>query len=55
MGVFDKLKNVFFEEEYVEVEEPIKSQRKKSKQLLKRLIYLKCQKFMKINQKEKKK
>lgn len=24
MGVFDKLKNVFFEEEYVEVEEPVK-------------------------------
>jgi len=28
MGVFDKLKNIFFEEEYVEVEEPIKPRRK---------------------------
>ena len=27
MGLFDKLKNVFFEEEYVEVEEPIKKEK----------------------------
>lgn len=27
MGIFDKLKNVFFEEEYVEVEEPIKKEK----------------------------
>ena len=27
MGVFDKLKNVFFEEEYVEGEDPIKTQK----------------------------
>ena len=28
MGVFDKLKNIFFEEEYIEVEEPIRPQKK---------------------------
>lgn len=27
MGLFDKLKNVFFEEEYVEVEEPVKKEK----------------------------
>lgn len=27
MGIFDKLKNVFFEEEYVEVEEPVKKEK----------------------------
>ena len=29
MGVFEKLKNVFFEEEYVEVEEPVKKKKEK--------------------------
>ena len=32
MGVFDKLKNVFFEEEYVEVEEPVKKVKKEKKE-----------------------
>ena len=35
MGVFDKLKNVFFEEEYVEVEEPIKKTKKEKQTIAK--------------------
>ena len=31
MGVFDKIKNIFFEEEYVEVEEEVKKPKKESK------------------------
>ena len=37
MGVFDKLKNVFFEEEYVEVEEPIKKPKKEKQTIAKKI------------------
>lgn len=37
MGVFDKLKNVFFEEEYVEVEEPIKKPKKEKPTIAKKI------------------
>lgn len=37
MGVFDKLKNVFFEEEYVEVEEPIRKQKKEKPAIAKKI------------------
>lgn len=37
MGVFDKLKNVFFEEEYVEVEEPITKVKKEKKSVAKKI------------------
>ena len=37
MGVFDKLKNVFFEEEYVEVEEPIKKPKKEKTTIAKKV------------------
>ena len=37
MGVFDKLKNVFFEEEYVEVEEPIKKPKKEKNTIAKKV------------------
>ncbi len=37
MGVFDKLKNVFFEEEYVEVEEPVKKPKKKKDTIAKKV------------------
>ena len=37
MGVFDKLKNVFFEEEYVEVEEPVKKQKKEKQTIAKKI------------------
>lgn len=37
MGVFDKLKNVFFEEEYVEVEEPVKKPKKEKPTIAKKI------------------
>ena len=37
MGVFDKLKNVFFEEEYVEVEEPVKKPKKQKNTVAKKV------------------
>ena len=37
MGVFDKLKSVFFEEEYVEVEEPIKKPKKEKTTIAKKV------------------
>lgn len=37
MGVFDKLKNVFFEEEYVEVEEPVKRPKKEKPTIAKKI------------------
>ena len=37
MGVFDKLKNVFFEEEYVEVEEPVKKPKKQKTTIAKKV------------------
>ena len=37
MGVFDKLKNVFFEEEYIEVEEPVKPIRKEKTTIAKKV------------------
>ncbi len=37
MGVFDKLKNVFFEEEYVEVEEPVKKPKKQKATIAKKV------------------
>ena len=37
MGVFDKLKNVFFEEEYVEVEEPVKKPKKEKPAIAKKV------------------
>jgi len=37
MGVFDKLKNVFFEEEYVEVEEPVKKPKKEKNTIAKKV------------------
>ena len=37
MGVFDKLKNVFFEEEYVEVEEPVKKPKKEKPVIAKKI------------------
>ena len=37
MGVFDKLKNVFFEEEYIEVEEPVKKQKKEKPTIAKKI------------------
>ena len=37
MGVFDKLKNVFFEEEIVEVEEPIKKPKKEKRTIAKKV------------------
>lgn len=36
MGVFDKIKNIFFEEEYVEVEEEVKKPKKESKKEVKK-------------------
>lgn len=37
MGVFDKLKNVFFEEEYVEVEETVKKPKKEKQTIAKKI------------------
>ena len=37
MGVFDKLKNVFFEEEYVEIEEPVKKPKKEKNTIAKKV------------------
>ncbi|MDD6879306.1 MAG: hypothetical protein PUD59_03635 [bacterium] len=37
MGVFDKLKNVFFEEEYVEVDEPVKKPKKEKQTIAKKV------------------
>lgn len=37
MGVFDKLKNVFFEEEYIEVEEPVKKVKKEKPTIAKKI------------------
>ena len=37
MGVFDKLKNVFFEEEFVEVEEPVKKPKKQKNTIAKKI------------------
>ena len=37
MGVFEKLKNVFFEEEYVEVEEPIRKPKKEKTTIAKKI------------------
>lgn len=37
MGVFDKLKNVFFEEEFVEVEEPIRKPKKEKTTIAKKV------------------
>lgn len=37
MGVFDKLKNVFFEEEYVEIEEPVRKPKKEKSTIAKKI------------------
>lgn len=45
MGVFDKLKNVFFEEEYVEVEEPIRKTKKEKATIAKKVDLPEMPKF----------
>lgn len=51
MGLLNKLKNTFFEEEYVEVEEPTKEEKKKEK-LAKKLDVKEIKKAKKIREKE---